>query len=271
VNAIHPIFSNAIECQAMPKTPPMRYQERSPNIHSAHKSLQPIGFEPMTGGLEIHTPVSSAQPNNAVLPGETHNSPLPVLALPVPNIDKIGTQSTAPGATALPCPLTITGIKEFNPCPGVYFMLKKDTVVYVGSTKNIGGRFKSHHVPKKAYDRILYVEVPPTSDLISVERVFICIYKPKFNHVDGYLFAPSYHPSYLAKVVDLFFGGRWDLLPSVDSITYGGGTIRPPLAYHRRRARLRDQACGSNGRFSASSRPSSRELAKRIAGGGAPC
>jgi hypothetical protein len=69
-----------------------------PEIGIAVSPVQPIGFEPMTGGLESLSPQNETVANDAVSSGKTDNSVSDGDCHKVPNKDIIGTASAYRGA-----------------------------------------------------------------------------------------------------------------------------------------------------------------------------
>jgi hypothetical protein len=69
-----------------------------PEIGIAVSLVQPIGFEPMTGGLESLSPQNAPVANDAVSSGKTDNSVSGDDCQKVPNKDIIGTASAYRGA-----------------------------------------------------------------------------------------------------------------------------------------------------------------------------
>jgi hypothetical protein len=70
-------------------------------------------------------------------------------------------------------------------CPGVYFLICGDDVVYVGQSLNVAARVSSHiSEKKKAFDKAVYLPVPQ-SDLNLVERAFIRALRPLYNDTNN--------------------------------------------------------------------------------------
>ena len=63
--------------------------------------------------------------------------------------------------------------------PGVYFLLDRSAVVYVGKSVNPWRRI-TEHVPNIEFDHARVLEVPP-SDLCRAEAAFIRYYRPLYN------------------------------------------------------------------------------------------
>ncbi len=61
---------------------------------------------------------------------------------------------------------------------GVYFLIHKDEIVYVGQSTNIDLRITNHK--EKVFDRILYILVKKER-LILEEDYYISLYKPRYN------------------------------------------------------------------------------------------
>lgn len=67
----------------------------------------------------------------------------------------------------------------YQPTCGVYFLMHKDTIVYVGQSVNVYRRTDGH-LKAKLFDRITVIECPK-EDLDRVERLYIEKFKPALN------------------------------------------------------------------------------------------
>lgn len=68
-------------------------------------------------------------------------------------------------------------------CPGIYFVILDGEVIYVGKSKNLNARWKSHHRLYQARDigaTIAYLSVPE-KDLAETEESLIEIFLPRWN------------------------------------------------------------------------------------------
>ena len=66
---------------------------------------------------------------------------------------------------------------------GVYFLIKEDSIVYVGMSRaNILSRVSSHfeNFPEGAFDRYVSIEVDK-SLIVDIESAYILAFRPKFN------------------------------------------------------------------------------------------
>ena len=75
--------------------------------------------------------------------------------------------------------------KHYSNCEngkkGVYFLLKKDEVVYVGMSKySIEQRLYKHNLDKE-YDYAKFIEINLKDDIDTAEYVFINIFNPIYN------------------------------------------------------------------------------------------
>ncbi len=62
---------------------------------------------------------------------------------------------------------------------GVYFLIRNETVVYIGSSKNIGSRIVAHK-ENKVFDSFFAIGVPE-SEMLSVEAHYIAEFVPEYN------------------------------------------------------------------------------------------
>jgi len=78
----------------------------------------------------------------------------------------------------------VDGIKEYpfpHPVTGIYFLVKKDKVVYVGQSIDIGTRLGRHEKDDwKDYDQVFFVSAPKNK-LREMESHFIEHFAPKYN------------------------------------------------------------------------------------------
>jgi hypothetical protein len=68
---------------------------------------------------------------------------------------------------------------HYPPC--VYFLVRRGVIVYVGSTKSLGGRVGGHVASGKAFDEVVYVEVQDKHDRFRVETALIHVLRPRLN------------------------------------------------------------------------------------------
>lgn len=64
---------------------------------------------------------------------------------------------------------------------GVYFLLNKNTIVYIGSTENIYARIYAHVIRKKIVFDNVYFKPYEGKSLLLVEKEYIEYYKPEYN------------------------------------------------------------------------------------------
>lgn len=69
----------------------------------------------------------------------------------------------------------------FHP-PCVYFLIRGNTVVYVGQSTTLLARISQHlqGPPTKLFDRVVYLPIPK-AELLRVESAFIAAIKPEYN------------------------------------------------------------------------------------------
>lgn len=81
--------------------------------------------------------------------------------------------------------MTITAPKYFTidnlKVSGIYFLLKKGKVVYIGQTTNIWGRIIGHQVSYKDFDKIRFIPCYGRRIRLKYERRWIRKFRPKFN------------------------------------------------------------------------------------------
>lgn len=73
-------------------------------------------------------------------------------------------------------------LREFRPLlisPCVYFLVKKNMVIYVGQTINLQARMESHYC-EKDFDAVFYIEVP-LEQRCAIEAAFIQALRPPLN------------------------------------------------------------------------------------------
>jgi hypothetical protein len=81
----------------------------------------------------------------------------------------------------LPSPVQISQMDSRSSQPGVYFLWKGDTVVYVGQSKNVTERILQHiHDRTKSFDGISFIPCGPSA-LLNKERFFIRALLPIHN------------------------------------------------------------------------------------------
>lgn len=72
-------------------------------------------------------------------------------------------------------------VAPFRWSPGIYFLVKRGRVVYVGQSVSVLPRLVSHfHGKEKEFDRILFIQVP-SEHLNKVEAAFIRHIDPEYN------------------------------------------------------------------------------------------
>ncbi len=79
-----------------------------------------------------------------------------------------------------------------TPSVGVYFLIHKDSIVYVGQSKNVFSRVATHaNEGVKVFDRWCYIECEE-GQLDLVESLYIHTIRPKMNihSINNYLVAP---------------------------------------------------------------------------------
>lgn len=75
--------------------------------------------------------------------------------------------------------------EHLGPTACVYFLYLQGALQYVGQTRNLNGRLKSHrkgdkNTPKKEFDRVLYLPVR-SEDLDAAESHYIALLDPPLN------------------------------------------------------------------------------------------
>jgi hypothetical protein len=67
--------------------------------------------------------------------------------------------------------------------PFVYFLIKQDSIVYVGQSNNLWDRIAVHRIDKKDFDHVSYVEKSkfPGYTLNDIEAYFILSFLPPIN------------------------------------------------------------------------------------------
>lgn len=69
---------------------------------------------------------------------------------------------------------------------GVYFLIFKDKIVYVGYSKDILKRVKAHNKDiKKIFNKISYVTYEDDEQMKNDEREYIAYIKPRYNKRDN--------------------------------------------------------------------------------------
>lgn len=75
----------------------------------------------------------------------------------------------------------VTGaITRTKSMTGIYFLIDKNRIVYVGRSTNFLSRFCDHDVGPKVWDRYYFLECKP-EDLSDVESLYIGQFRPKYN------------------------------------------------------------------------------------------
>lgn len=82
---------------------------------------------------------------------------------------------------------SINQTSEFLRCSGVYKLLHKHEIVYVGQSVDIGKRIRTHVNEKIIdFDRFSIIECSE-EEMMSIETVLINKYNPVYNRVDKYV------------------------------------------------------------------------------------
>lgn len=77
---------------------------------------------------------------------------------------------------------TIDEISSSLGFSGVYFLWQSDVIVYIGMSKNIGNRLRSHASEKMAFfDHFSFLRTKDDIEAANLERLFITNNDPKFN------------------------------------------------------------------------------------------
>lgn len=71
-------------------------------------------------------------------------------------------------------------IETLDGSSGIYFLLHKGVVVYIGQSNNLMARVYAHKIDKK-FDTIKYVIVSDRHVRLNLERALIKKYKPLYN------------------------------------------------------------------------------------------
>lgn len=82
-----------------------------------------------------------------------------------------------------PLDLILKGKKEIiftKDCFAVYFLLKKDKIVYIGSSENFLLRVGSH-LKDKDFDSFYYVQLKNKEEMLKTEAENIIYYNPLYN------------------------------------------------------------------------------------------
>jgi hypothetical protein len=80
-----------------------------------------------------------------------------------------------PTLAALTSPLPPDG-------PGLYFLIKAETIIYIGSSDHPSKRVWAHATnSRKDFDHEVFLSVPPPDDLLAAERYWIRTCTPKHN------------------------------------------------------------------------------------------
>lgn len=82
----------------------------------------------------------------------------------------------------------------------VYFLLKGDEIVYIGSTRNLNFRME-YHYKTKDFDYIYYIKTRDEETMFRVEAENIINYNPKYNKLlnEKYI-TISYIQTYIKKM-----------------------------------------------------------------------
>ncbi len=75
----------------------------------------------------------------------------------------------------------IENLKKLEIKRGIYFLIKQNSVIYIGKSENVHARVPTHR--GKFYDEVFYFE--SNGDIDSLEADFIKILKPKLNIQKG--------------------------------------------------------------------------------------
>jgi hypothetical protein len=65
--------------------------------------------------------------------------------------------------------------------PGVYALLEKGVITYIGQTSDVTRRMAVHYSNYKRVDGFLFRWIPSKFDREFTEKVLICVYKPVKN------------------------------------------------------------------------------------------
>jgi len=73
-------------------------------------------------------------------------------------------------------------------CSCVYFLFNDVELIYIGQTKNLRGRMKTHNVANKKlkddndlFNCVYYLKVNNFDERLSFEKEYILMYEPKYN------------------------------------------------------------------------------------------
>lgn len=102
----------------------------------------------------------------------------------------------------------VVGLRSFARHPVIYFLLSRGGIpLYIGSTDNLGKRLVGHHIRRRCYTSVMFVEVPDGLDRRQAESALIAIFSPRLNVKSGLLWVPSFDERVLDRVVNHFFEG----------------------------------------------------------------
>lgn len=77
---------------------------------------------------------------------------------------------------------SIDDIRSITAICGVYFLWQNDTIVYIGMSKHIGNRLRSHASEKISFfDHFSFLQTENDVEAANLERLFIANNDPKFN------------------------------------------------------------------------------------------
>lgn len=109
--------------------------------------------------------------------------------MPLPRVLHVARASVA-GDIPFRCPISIEPLSQYlrlineallEAQPGVYFLIKDHTVVYVGQSRHVFARVAGHAAQhRKTFDCAVYLPIP-SSELDPVEAAFIRLLAPPLN------------------------------------------------------------------------------------------
>lgn len=123
-----------------------------------------------------------------------------------PRVYPPGMEPIAPGLAPVPLLDAETIVsralpRDRTPC-GIYFLIDRGEIVYVGLSSNFHERQSNHRRSNKVWDSYYLVECP-RGEMAELEKRYINAFMPKYN-VDGKLFKSLES----ARRAALYFGGR---------------------------------------------------------------
>lgn len=93
---------------------------------------------------------------------------------------------TATGASGITYTFTLHALNtNFRAVGGVYLILKQNTVLYVGQTGDLSGRFDAHHKQlcwlRNGADRMAVIGLSTEKERLALETDLIANYNPSCN------------------------------------------------------------------------------------------